>query len=146
MSSFYENVEFLAWNGPSILFPRTHPKRIFRYAPAMLSYPVDWLEMHLTVVHKYTFDSVAISPVFLPRVECTLGNLRRFCNQIWEVIRSYIRTIDHTDYRFQRFVWPRGEREPDTAARLGVFSGSNAIDPGRILDSERFVENTSCGF
>ncbi|OJZ80212.1 hypothetical protein ASPFODRAFT_462229 [Aspergillus luchuensis CBS 106.47] len=105
----------------------------------MLSYPVDWLEMHLTVVPKYTFDSVAISPVFLPRVEGTLGNLRRFCNQIWEVIRPYIRTIDHTDYRLQRFVWPRGEREPDTTGRVGVLSGSNNIDTGRILDPERFV-------
>ncbi|RDH26942.1 hypothetical protein BDQ94DRAFT_185676 [Aspergillus welwitschiae] len=146
LSSSYEDPEFLTWNGPSILSPCTHPEDVFRYASAMLSYPVDWLEMHLTVVHKYTFESVAISPFFLPRVECTLGNLRRLRSQIWEVIRPYMRTIDHADYRFQMFVWPRGEREPDNSGRLGVFPGSNTIDPARILDPERFVENISCGF
>ncbi|KAI3050503.1 hypothetical protein CBS147353_11645 [Aspergillus niger] len=101
LSSCYDDPEFLIWNGPSILSPLTHPEDIFRYASAMLSYPVDWLEMHLTVVHKYTFESVAISPFFLPRVECTVGNLRWFRNQIWGIIRPYIRTIDHADYQFQ---------------------------------------------
>ncbi|RDH26394.1 hypothetical protein BDQ94DRAFT_178016 [Aspergillus welwitschiae] len=146
MSPCFDDPEFLIWNGPSILSPLTHPEDIFRYASAMLSYPVDWLEMHLTVVHKYTFESVAISPFFLPRVECTLGNLRRFHNQSWEVFRPYIWTIDHADYQFQMFVWPRGEREPNTIGRLGVLSGSNTIDPERILDPERFIENISCGF
>ncbi|GCB24417.1 hypothetical protein AAWM_07323 [Aspergillus awamori] len=146
LSSCYDDPEFLIWNGPSILSPLTHPEDIFRYASAMLSYRVDWLEMHLTVVHKYTFEWVASSPFFLPRVECTLGNLRRFRNQIWEVFRPYIRTIDHADYQFQMLVWPRGEREPNTTGRLGVLSGSNTIDPDRILDPERFVENISCGF
>ncbi|KAI2885303.1 hypothetical protein CBS63078_11214 [Aspergillus niger] len=146
LSSCSDDPEFLIWNGPSILSPFTHPEDIFRYASAMLSYPVDWLEMHLTVVHKYTFEWVAISPFFLPRVECTLGNLRRVRNQIWEVFRPYIRTIDHADYQFQMFVWPRGEREPNKTGRLGVLSGSNTIDPERILDPERFVENISCGF
>ncbi|RDH26728.1 hypothetical protein BDQ94DRAFT_164250 [Aspergillus welwitschiae] len=122
LSSSYEDPEFLTWNGPSILSPCTHPEDVFRYASAMLSYPVNWLEMHIKVVHKYTFES------------------------IWEVIRPYMRTIDHADYRFQVFVWPRGEREPDNTGRLGVFPGPNPIYPGRILDPERFVENISCGF
>ncbi|KAI2866586.1 hypothetical protein CBS76997_10870 [Aspergillus niger] len=88
LSSCSDDPEFLIWNGPSILSPFMHPEDIFRYASAMLSYPVDWLEMHLTVVHKYTFEWVAISPFFLPRVECSLGNLRRVRNQIWEVFRT----------------------------------------------------------
>ncbi|RDH26551.1 hypothetical protein BDQ94DRAFT_164392 [Aspergillus welwitschiae] len=144
--SSYENPEYLTWNGPSILSPRTHPEDVFRYASAMLSYPVDWLEMHLAVVHKCTFNWVAIPPFFLPRVECNLGNLRRLPNQIWEELRPYMRTIDHANYRFQMFVWPRAEREPDTRGRLGVLSGSNTIDLERILDPVRLVENISCGF
>ncbi|KAI2854270.1 hypothetical protein CBS76997_11480 [Aspergillus niger] len=144
--SSYEDPEYLTWNGPSILSSRTHLEDVFRYASAMLSYPVDWLEMHLAVVHKYTFNWVAIPPFFFPRVECNLGNIRRLPNQIWEEIRPYMRTIDHANYRFQMFVWPRAEREPDTRGRLGVLSGSNTIDLERILDPVRLVENISCGF
>ncbi|OJZ88831.1 hypothetical protein ASPFODRAFT_554636 [Aspergillus luchuensis CBS 106.47] len=84
------------------------PRRLVKKAPC-------------AVVHKYTFESVSISPFFLPRVECTLGNRRRLRNQIWEVIRPYMRNIDHADHRFQMFVWPRGERESDTTGRLGVL-------------------------
>ena len=56
LSSSYEDPKSLTRNGPSILSPRTHPEDIFRYACAMLSYPVDWLKIHLTVGHKYTLE------------------------------------------------------------------------------------------
>ncbi|PYH68096.1 uncharacterized protein BO88DRAFT_426210 [Aspergillus vadensis CBS 113365] len=144
--SCYNDSEFLIWNGPSILSPLMYSEDIFCYASAILSYRVDWLEMHFTVVHKYMFEWVTILLFFFPRVECTLGNLRQFCNQIWEVFRLYIRTIDHADYQFQMFMWLRGEREPNITGILGILSGSNTINLERILDPEYFVENISCGF
>ncbi|PYH63971.1 uncharacterized protein BO88DRAFT_429986 [Aspergillus vadensis CBS 113365] len=110
---------------PSILSPLTHPENIFHYTSAMLSYPIDWLEIHLTVIHKYTFKSVTISPFFLPRVECTLGNLKQFRNQIWE---------------------PRDKQEPNTTERLRILTESNIINPERILDPEYFIKNISCSF
>ncbi|GLB05107.1 hypothetical protein AtubIFM57258_011138 [Aspergillus tubingensis] len=125
----YEDPEFLTWNGPSILSPLTHPEDVFRYASAMLSYPVDCSEMHLTVVHKYTLESVDVLPFFLRRVECTPCNLEQCRQQICQVIRSYVRAIDHADYWIRMFVWPRDERERDTLRRSGVFSGT---DPKRI--------------
>ncbi|RDH26561.1 hypothetical protein BDQ94DRAFT_177449 [Aspergillus welwitschiae] len=133
LSSSYEDPEPLTWNGPSILSPRTHPEDISGYVCAMLSYP-------------YTFESVAISPLFLPHVGCTLSNCRRLRSQIWEAICPYVRAIDRSDYRFQIFVRPRSEREPDATGKLGLFSGSNTINPRRILESGRFVENTACGY
>ncbi|PYH67120.1 uncharacterized protein BO88DRAFT_466417 [Aspergillus vadensis CBS 113365] len=91
----------------------------------MLSYPVDWLGMHFIVDHKYTLESVAVLPFLLPGVECTLDNLERCRQQIWEVIPQYMRAIDHADHWFRMFVWLRDEREPDTLRRLEVFFGTN---------------------
>ncbi|KAI3049336.1 hypothetical protein CBS147353_11686 [Aspergillus niger] len=96
LSSPYK-AEFLTCNGPSIPFPLTQPEDIFRYASAMLSTPIDWLEMHLTVVRRYTLKSVAVLPLFLPRVERNLGNLgnlERCRQQIWEVIRQMPHTME----------------------------------------------------
>lgn len=49
--------------------------------------PHHWLAIHLTIDHEYTLEAVAILLFFLPRVECTVGIVKRFCNQIWESIR-----------------------------------------------------------
>ncbi|RDH26509.1 hypothetical protein BDQ94DRAFT_177494 [Aspergillus welwitschiae] len=136
---------FLTWNGPSILSPLTHPKDAFRHTSVMLLAPIDWLVMHLTVVHKHTSKSVTVSPLFLSRVKCALVNLGHYRKQIWEVIRPYMRTIDHADHGLLMLMWPRGQRDPDTLGRFLVFPGTNLMDARKILDLERFVENISGG-
>lgn len=146
LASSLEDPQFFTWTGPSLLSPLTRTEDVFQYASTVLSAPVDWLQIHLMIVHKYTFESVAVSPFFLPRVECTLGNLTRCRKQITEVIHPYVRSISHADYGFQLFVWPRVERERDTVGRAWVSSGIDQVTPGRILNPERIVENVSWGF
>ena len=73
-------------------------KDVLRHASVMLSAPIDWLVMHLTVVQKHTLESVTVSPLFLPRVKNALDNLGHRRKQIWEALRPYAGTLDNADY------------------------------------------------
>ena len=93
-------------------------KDVLRHASVMLSAPIDWLVMHLTVVQKHTLESVTVSPFFLPRVKSTLDNLGHCRKQIWEALRPYAGTIDNADYCLRVFMWPRDGPDLNTLGRL----------------------------
>jgi hypothetical protein len=145
LSSSYDDPEFLSWNGPNLLSPLTRIEDIFSYASAMIATQIDWLAIHFSVVHRYTGESVAVLPFFLPRVEVPLGNLRQCREQILEAMHQYTRSIHGADFQFEVIIWPIDGREPDSMGGCGLPSMTLA-DPGSALDPDHFVNNISCGF
>jgi hypothetical protein len=145
LSSSHDDPEFFSWNGPSLLSPLTRSKDIFSYASAMIATQINWLEIHFSVILKYTGESVAVLPFFLPRVEVPLGSLRQCREQILEAMHQYTRSIRGADFRFEVFIWPSDGRETDSMGGCGLPSMTLA-DPGSALDPDHFVNNISCSF
>jgi hypothetical protein len=145
LSSSYDDPEFLSWNGPSLLSPLTRTEDIFKYASAMIATQIDWLEIHFSVVHRYTGESVAVLPFFLPRVELPLGNLRQCREQILEAMHRYTRSIRGVDFRFEVSVWPSDSPNPDSIGGC-ASPWMTMVDPERALDPDHFVNNISCNF
>lgn len=146
LSSSYDDPKILAWNGPSLLSPLTRTEDIFNYATAVLATQIDWLEIHLSVMHGYTGEPVAVSPFFLPRVEQLLGNLGRCRRQILEAMNQYTESMSGAEFQFHIFAWPSDSRMPNPMGGLGSFLRMNWADAELALDPDRFVGNISCSF
>lgn len=127
--------------------PLTAAGDVFRHVSAMLPQTViDWLEIQLSVMHKYTGEAVIIFPFFLPRRESSLGDLRRCRAQIKDTMRRFTRSKCAADYCFHLLIWPR-----PGYTFLGLNPGEplqtvTGIEPERALDPEWFVRNLSSYF
>lgn len=138
---------FIDWNGPSLMSPLTAAGDVFRHVSAMLPQKViDWLEIQLSVRHKYTGEAVPIFPFFLPRRESSLGDLRRCRAQIIDTMRRFTRSKCAADYCFHLLLWPRSDYTSvgwNPGEPLQTVTG---LGPVRALDLEWFVRNLSSHF
>jgi hypothetical protein len=130
----HNDTEYLVWNGPSLLSPITDIEDVFSYASATLSAQLDWLEIRSSVIDRYTGESVAVLPFFLPRNECVLGNLGRCRQQIREAMLPYMRSAISADYRFQIVLWPL-ITQPSNFARMPLtLFERTIITPTEVMD------------
>ncbi|KAF9884574.1 hypothetical protein FE257_001458 [Aspergillus nanangensis] len=138
LSSDYDDPNFLAWSGPSILSPLTQAEGLFRYVSSIFPSHIHWLEIQFSVIHKYTGESIAVLPFFLPRVEHTPGNLARCRERIWRLVVQCSRSKSSADFRFEIFIWPRDALGWSVNGTIGRF---DSISPEWTLNPARFVHN-----
>lgn len=146
LSSPYTNPAVLCWNGPDLLSPCTDASDIFSHISAMAPVPINWIELRLSIRHKYTERLITESPFYLPRIPCTLGNLDRCRERMLHQLRWHLQSKCSPDFRFQIWVSPLADWPSVCLSRSLPASWMDPAQVRRMPGPVEFVSNLSPGF